>query len=107
MEHGPSPRIVNLSGSLLVDKASALRDELAAALASSLHVLVSLSLVEELDLACLQVLYAARRSAAASGGELHFAGSVPSRVVKRLSACGFLRGMPERAEDFEASLVDF
>ncbi len=102
-----NPLIVNLSGSLLVDRAAQLKKELGEAVAASERVLVSLSLVEELDLACLQVLYAARRAAAAAGRELRFVGSVPSRIVERLYVTGFLKGKPERAEDFEAMLQDF
>jgi anti-anti-sigma regulatory factor len=102
-----TPKIINLGGSLIVDRASALKSELAAALAASGNVLVSLSTAEELDLACLQVLYAARKSAFAAGKEFHFVGTIPTRVAKRLSAAGVLKGLPERAEDFEAGLVDF
>lgn len=104
---GDSPRIVNLSGSLIVDRSEGLKAELTAALAESSQVLVSLSLLEDLDLACLQVLYAARRQAVAEGKDFHFVGTVPSRIVRRLAASGFLQGNPERAEDFEAGLTDF
>lgn len=99
--------IVNLSGVLYTDRAAALKKELEEALAGSGPVLVSLSLVEDIDLACLQVLYAARRSAKALGREFHFVGSIPSRLCKRLCAAGFLRGHPERTEDVEAGLVEF
>jgi anti-anti-sigma regulatory factor len=80
---------------------------MAAALEKSRKVIVDLSHVEELDLACLQVLYAARRAAQASGGELHFSGTVSPRIAKRLSAAGVLSGTPGRAEDFEALLLEF
>lgn len=102
-----TPKILNLSGSLTIDRVATLKDELSATLAESSQILVSISLVEEIDLACLQVLYSARRSAVATGKEMHFIGTVPSRVVRRLAAAGFLHGSPERAEDFEAGLTDF
>jgi anti-anti-sigma regulatory factor len=107
MPAGPTPKIVNLHGSLTIDRASALKAEIGEALGLSDNVLLSLSLVEDLDLACLQVFYAAKASAVAAGKELHFLGSVPSRVSGRLAACGFLRGTPGRAEEFESALVDF
>jgi anti-anti-sigma regulatory factor len=100
-------RILNLSGALNVERAASLKKELAEAVAAPGPVLVSLSLAEDIDLACLQALYAAKRSCAAAGVEFHFIGSVPSRIAKRLAACGFLRGCPERAEDFEAGLTGF
>jgi anti-anti-sigma factor len=107
MQHDSAPMIVNLSGALTIERASALRDEISTALAKADNVLLSLSLVEELDLACLQVFYAAKKSASSRGKELHFVGTVPSRVVKRLAACGLLHGAAASAEDFEAGLADF
>lgn len=107
MQNETTPMIVNLHGSLTIDRASALKDEIANVLEVSDNVLLSLSLVEDLDLACLQVFYAAGKSAAARGKQLHFVGTIPSRVVKRLAACGLSRGISGRAEEFEAGLVDF
>jgi anti-anti-sigma factor len=100
-------RTINLKGSLGVDHAGEIARELSEAIAACRSVLVGLSLVEDMDLSCLQVLYAAKALAAAQGKELHFLGSVPSRVARRLSTCGFLRGAPERAEAFESALVGF
>jgi anti-anti-sigma regulatory factor len=107
MHAGQSPRIVNLHGSLTVDRAAALKGEISEALEGCESVLLSISLVEDLDLACLQVFYSAKAKAAAAGKELHFLGSVPSRVSKRLVACGFLRKATEHAEEFESALVGF
>jgi anti-anti-sigma regulatory factor len=107
MQSGHTPKIVNLSGSLTVDRAAALKEELSATLEGDDNVLLSLSLVEEIDLSCLQVIYAANAKAKATGKILHFVGSVPVQVAKRLSACGFLHGAPEHAEEFEAALVGF
>lgn len=99
--------VLRPNGALIIDRASAFKSEMAEALGKAKKISVDLSLVEELDLACLQILYAARRAALASGGELHLAGTVSSRIAKRLSSVGILRGTPERAEDFEASLLEF
>ncbi len=107
MEAPLSPRIVNLQGSLSIERAAALKAEIAEALRGGDSVLLSLSLAEDLDLSCLQVIYAAKRQALSSGKALHFLGSVPSRIARRLAACGFLRGPAERAEDFESALVGF
>ncbi len=107
MQAGQSPKIVNLHGSLTVDRAAALMGEISEALKGGENVLLSISLVEDLDLACLQVFYAAKAEARAAGKELHFLGSVPMRISKRLVACGFLHGVSEHAEDFESALVGF
>jgi anti-anti-sigma regulatory factor len=105
MQDGKTPTIVNLSGSLTIDRAVALKEELSAAFAASDNVLLNISLVDDIDLSCLQVLYAAKSKSA--GKSLHFVGSIPARVVKRLASCGFLRGAPDRAEEFEAALIGF
>jgi anti-anti-sigma regulatory factor len=107
MQTGQSPKIVNLQGSLTVDKAAALKVQIETAMDGCDKLLLSISLVEDIDLACLQVFYSAKSSAAASGKELHFLGSVPSRVSKRLIACGFLHGHSEHADEFESALVGF
>lgn len=95
------------TGALVIDRASTLKAEIAAALDSSADIVVDLSLVEELDLSCLQILYAARRAALKAGKQFHFAGKVQQRVAKRLVAVGILRGETVNAGDFEAALVDF
>jgi anti-anti-sigma factor len=107
MQAGQTPKIVNLSGSLTIDRAAALKDEMLAAIKDSENVVLNISQVEELDLSCLQVIYAADTKAKAEGKSLHFAGSVPASVAKRLAACGFVHGIPERAEEFEVALVGF
>lgn len=106
MQAAKAPNILYLSGSLGVDRVSALKDELASALEGEGRVLLNFSSVEDIDLSCIQVLYAARASAKALGRELHFVGSLPSRVASRLLSCGFLKGASERSEDFEAALSD-
>ena len=105
MQEGRAPTIVKPSGSLSVERASALKDELSAALAEGDTVLVDLSSIEEFDLSCLQVLYAAGLSAKAAGKALRFSGALSSNIAKRLSSCGFLRGPDEGAAGLESALV--
>jgi anti-anti-sigma regulatory factor len=107
MEAGSGPTVINLGASLTVDKAAALKNELSAALLKGGNVLLNLSEVGELDLSCLQVMYAARAQAKASGQSLHLSGQASKGVVSRLVACGFLRGPTERSGDLESALVDF
>jgi anti-anti-sigma factor len=106
-EQNSVPKTLSLSGSLNVDRATSLQGELSSALGEAKYVLVDLSGVEEIDLSALQILYAARRSAKAANKELHLVGSMSSKVVKRLAACGFLHGSPVRAEEVETGLADF
>jgi anti-anti-sigma regulatory factor len=107
MEVNSSPRIINLSGSLNVERAAALKTELAEALAGDDKLLLGFSAAEELDLPCLQVIIAAKKSAEATGKELHFMGSLPRGIAKRLAACGFLRDSSDQADGLESSLTGF
>jgi anti-anti-sigma regulatory factor len=107
MVAGQGPTVINLSSSLTVDKAAALKDELFTALSKGENVLLNLSAVEELDLSCLQVIYAAHAQANAIGCSLHFSGQAPESVVLRLAACGFLHGPTVRSGDLESALVGF
>ncbi len=106
MQSGNMPQIVDLAASLTIERAAALKDELAAALAGDAGVRVSLSSVEDMDLSCLQVLWAALRSAKAAGKDLHLAGALSRRIAGRLKACGLLRDESERAEGLEAALAE-
>ena len=107
MQAGLQTKTVKPSGSLTVERASSLKAELAAALAGGDEVRIDLSSIEELDLACLQVLYAARSSAKAAGKALGLTGELREPVLRRLSSCGFLVGPAARPEDLDSALVDF
>jgi anti-anti-sigma regulatory factor len=107
MKAGEGPTVINLNSSLTIDKAAALKDELSAALSKGENLLLNLSEVEELDLSCLQVIYAAHAQAKTSGCSLHFSGQAPESVVSRLVACGFLRGPTLLSGDLESALVGF
>jgi anti-anti-sigma regulatory factor len=107
MQAGQSPRAIKLSGLLTVDRATSLKTEIVAALGSGGIVHVDLSAIEEIDLSCLQVLYAAIASAKTAGRELHLVGPLPSRIAGRLASCGFLHGASGRSEDLESALSGF
>jgi anti-anti-sigma regulatory factor len=104
MQAGQPPQTIVLSGPLNVERASTLKEELTAALEGSDNVLVNVASIDELDLSCLQVLYAAAAEAKAANKQLHFAGSLSSRIVGRLSSCGFFRCASEGSVDFESAL---
>jgi anti-anti-sigma regulatory factor len=107
MQIGQKPTIVKLSGSLSIERASTLKDELSAALALSDTLVLDVASVEDFGLSCLQVLYSASASAKSAGKRLHFVGSLPSSAAGRLAACGFLKGSAERPRDLETALVGF
>jgi len=102
-----SGKVVSLEGALTVDKAAGLKEELGKAIASSSLVLVDLSSAEDMDLACLQAIYAAAADSLGRGGRLGFRGKLSSRIARRLAACGFVSAPRERAEGLEDELAGF
>jgi|GEM_PF-1953180 len=104
MSSGTMPFVLNLGPTLNVEKAGSLRKDIADALGSGESVSVDFSAVEEIDLSCLQVLYAGLASAKASGREMHFVGNLPQKAGERLKACGFLCGAKALAADLETAL---
>jgi len=104
MQAGNIPFELNLGVSLAVERAAPLRDEISEALGRGDNVHIVFSSVQELDLACLQVLSAALLSAKASGKVLHFKGTLSQRIADRLKSCGFLGDASGRAEDLESAL---
>jgi Anti-anti-sigma regulatory factor (antagonist of anti-sigma factor) len=107
MEADEGPRLVKLGASLTIDKAAVLKDELSAALSDSERVLLDVSAIEELDLSCLQVLYAAKAQAKEMGRTLHLSGQGSDKILSRLSACGFLRDAAAGSRDIDSALVGF
>jgi len=107
MQTGMSSESIKLQGPLTVEHASGLKSEIAQALSDQEAVLLDFSRIEDLDLACLQVLYAARLQAQTSGKGLHFVGSLPSHVSSRLLSCGILSANSAQAEDLESALASF
>jgi anti-anti-sigma regulatory factor len=104
MQAGNMPVELSLGASLTVERATPLRDEIVAALAGSDNVHIDFSSVEELNLSCLQVLYAALLSAKSAGKQIHFTGTLSRRVSERLKSCGILGDASARAEGLESAL---
>jgi len=107
MEGTFSQRKVDLDGALCVDCAAALKLRLLAELEVPGDLILDISAVEDLDLACLQVFYAAAKSAKSAGKRIGFYGQVAPKVANRLAACGFLRERVERADEFAMAMLDF
>lgn len=106
-------RTIRPDGNLGIDRAALLRAEILDALASSRRVILDLEAVSDIDLSCLQVLYAARKSARTTSREFSIRGSLPPRTLDRLFASGFLNARPgaggtaSAPSDLGALLLDF
>jgi len=92
-------------GILGIEKAASLRAEIFESLSGSATVEFDFSGIGDLDLPCLQVLYAARHEALERGLEFRLSGKVSSRVVRKLRASGFVNGTPESGADLEGCLL--
>ncbi|MFP4372804.1 MAG: STAS domain-containing protein [Spirochaetaceae bacterium] len=100
-------QVVSLEGAATIAEADALRTRLSETLATTSKVLVNLSHVSRMDLAGIQVLYAARRTATANGVAFHLTGTVSDAVREALEAGGFVKQAPTDARELEAALLDF
>jgi len=103
----PTQKLIAPEGALGIEAASPLRQELLAAFAGSDEVLFDFSLAEDIDLAVLQVLYAARRSAELGTVRFSLMGKVSEKISRRLQVAGFTRTPCRTGEELEASLVDY
>ncbi len=100
-------QVVSLEGGATIAEADALRVRLSEAVESTSKVLINLSHVTRMDLAGIQVLYAARKSATAHGVAFHLTGTVSDAVREAFEAGGFVKQAPADARELEATLLDF
>jgi anti-anti-sigma regulatory factor len=105
MPAAKTPSVLNPGPTLNIEKASVLKSDIASALMSGDSLDIVFSGVEELDLSCIQVLYAALLQAKSTGKELHFVGALSKRVAERLKRCGFIGEAYGKAEELEAALA--
>ncbi|HUW40701.1 MAG TPA: STAS domain-containing protein [Rectinemataceae bacterium] len=107
MSSDSPPAVIHLFPTLSIDRAAEFKDQLVEALAASDSVILDFSLVEEIDLACLQLVYAVRSSAREAGKKLALSSLPSPHVLARLAAAGFLRADPrEGGISLDSALVD-
>jgi len=107
MSMSDAVRVVSMNGSYTIDRAAELAKELGDAFAVSRNVVVDMGGLTDLDLAALQLLYAARRSAVARGSDFNLSGVVSQGVSRRLEAAGFIRQPVATGQELTAELVGF
>ena len=100
-------QVVSLEGDAGVTSVQAVKKRFTEALDSSAKVLVNLSHVSGIDLAGVQLLYAAKREAHSRGVEFHLTGTVSDAVREALEAGGFVQQAPSDARELESVLLDF
>jgi anti-anti-sigma factor len=83
--------ILSLSGELTLLQAAQLKAELLQALASSERVTIDIQALEGIDLACLQVLCAAHRSAVGRGRQLALSPPSCEAITTTADQAGLMR----------------
>jgi len=100
-------QVVSLEGGATIAEAESLQKRLTEALESTAKVLVNLSHVTQMDLAGIQVLYAARTEAGRRGVAFHLTGTVSDAAREALEAGGFVKHASAEAKELEAAMLDF
>lgn len=99
-----SVKVITWEGSITVEKAGDLKTELLDAISQASQVVVSVSMLDYVDLAVLQLLKAAAKEASLAGKVLHLTGTVKPELARVLEVSGFVRKAAENARDLEAEL---
>lgn len=100
-------KVVNLSGSLTLSTVPDLKDELLSGIDEKPLVYASLSKSDEIDLAGIQLLYAARRYALSQDKEFHLTGTVPEAIAERLYRSGFVSRIVREGKELDEELHEF
>ncbi len=99
-----SVKVITWEGSPSVEKAAALKSELMQALEQASQVVVSLSLLDSIDLSAIQLLRAASLEAEIRNKSFHLTGTVKPELARAFLVSGFLRKQTENARDLELVL---
>jgi anti-anti-sigma regulatory factor len=99
-----SVKVVTWEGCPSVEKAAALKDELTAAFAEAAQVVVSVSMLESVDLSIIQLLKAAAAEASLRNKAFHLTGTIKSELSRALIVSGFVQHSSENAREIEAEL---
>ena len=101
---GVSVKVLSWEGVLSVERANEVRTELLAAFGQASQVVVSVSLLDSVDLAIIQLLVSASLEARKTGKVLHLGGTVRPEFLRALRVSGFVSANSESVHDIEAEL---
>ncbi len=102
-DHRPKPNVYRVTGDATIATLPRIRDELLHVAATSAHIVIDLSEVEQSDISFLQLLASTRRTCADLGRRLDVHGIDSSRSIRELvSITGFgtwLEDLPSGTEE--------
>ncbi|HCM26267.1 MAG: hypothetical protein A2Z99_05390 [Treponema sp. GWB1_62_6] len=99
-----SVKVVTWEGVASVEKAASLKDELLSALDGASQVVVSVSMLDGIDLSTIQLLKSASIEASRRGKSFHLTGNVKGELCRVLSVSGFVRSPSTNAREMETEL---
>jgi anti-anti-sigma regulatory factor len=100
-------KVLTWEGSPSVEQAAALKAELLAALAHADQVVVSVSLLDGMDVSIMQLLRSAALEAAALGKAFHLTGTIKPELARAWRVAGLLRSAGDNARTLEAELLGY
>ena len=98
-------KVVNLVGAINISSVESFAKEIRDALGEKRMVLLSLSQATDIDLAGVQLLYAARRFAVDQDKPLYISGGIPETIARRLHRGGFAPTVIMDGRELDAQLV--
>lgn len=100
-----SVKVLTWEGTLSIERAAELKNELMNAFEASSQVVVSLSLVENLDLSIIQLLASASLEALRTGKSFHLTGTIHPEVAQVFLVSGFLERSTDNARNLEIEFL--
>lgn len=100
-------KIVNLDGEITLSNAQNAATTIRHAIDEKTMVLLSLSRATDIDLAGIQVIYAARRYALKKRRSFHITGSIPEVIANRFYQSGFTSRVYLDGRDLDSGLAEF
>jgi anti-anti-sigma regulatory factor len=101
---GVSVKVLSWEGVLSVERAKEVQVELLTAFAQASQVVVSVSLLDSVDLAIIQLLVSAWLEAHKTGKTFHLGGTVRPEFLRALHVSGFVSANSENVRGIEAEL---
>jgi len=101
---GVSVKVLSWEGVLSVERADEVRTELLAAFGQASQVVVSVSLLDSVDLAIIQLLVSAWLEARKTGKTFHLGGTVRPEFLRALRVSGFVSASSGNVRGIEAEL---
>ena len=100
-------KIVNIEGDVILSNTEAISTLLKDAIDEKPMVLVSLSQTNDIDLAGIQTIYAARRYAIKKKRSFHVTGAIPELIARRLYQSGFTSEICLDGRELDTNLTEF